>query len=56
MFLLEIRFDFDDLLWCFGPENSGPNVLVDQTIGTQYLSEIRDSLDSTLQWVAKEGV
>jgi len=43
-------------LWCFGPENSGPNFLVDQTKAVQYLNEIRDSMESAFQWATKEGV
>jgi len=43
-------------LWCYGPENIGPNVIVDQTKAVQYLNEIRDSLESAFQWATKEGV
>jgi elongation factor 2 len=43
-------------LWTFGPENVGPNLLVDQTQAVQYLNEIRDSMESAFQWVTKEGV
>lgn len=43
-------------LWCFGPDNCGPNVLVDQTQGVQYLNEIRDSLENIFQGVTREGV
>jgi len=43
-------------LWTFGPENNGPNLLVDQTKAVQYLNEIRDSMESAFQWVTKEGV
>jgi elongation factor 2 len=43
-------------LWCFGPENNGPNLLVDQTKAVQYLNEIRDSMESAFQWATKEGV
>lgn len=43
-------------LWCFGPETTGPNVLVDKTSGVQYLNEIRDSIESGFQWASKEGV
>ncbi len=28
-------------IWCFGPENSGPNVVVDVTKGVQYMNEIK---------------
>jgi len=43
-------------IWCFGPETSGPNVLVDVTKGVQYLNEIKDSLVGGFQWATKEGV
>jgi len=43
-------------VWCFGPENTGPNLVVDQTKAVQYLTEIKDSMESAFQWVSKEGV
>ena len=43
-------------LWVFGPEQSGPNFLVDQTKAVQYLNEIRDSMEGAFQNVTKEGV
>jgi elongation factor 2 len=43
-------------LWVFGPDDSGPNMVVDQTKAVQYLNEIRDSLESAFQWVTKEAV
>jgi elongation factor 2 len=43
-------------LWTFGPENTGPNLLVDQTKAVQFLNEIRDSMENAFQWVTKEGV
>lgn len=43
-------------LWVFGPEQQGPNFLVDQTKAVQYLNEIRDSMESAFQNVTKEGV
>ncbi|KAG1841164.1 ribosomal protein S5 domain 2-type protein [Suillus tomentosus] len=30
-------------IWCFGPDTTGPNLLVDVTKGVQYLNEITDS-------------
>ena len=54
------RYDWDQhdarKVWCFGPENTGPNVVVDQTKAVQYLTEIKDSMESAFQWVTKEGV
>jgi elongation factor 2 len=43
-------------IWCFGPETTGPNVLVDVTKGVQYLNEIKDSCVGAFQWASKEGV
>jgi elongation factor 2 len=42
-------------IWCFGPDTSGPNVLVDQTKAVQYLNEIKDSVVSGFQWATREG-
>ena len=28
-------------IWCFGPEGTGPNLLIDSTKGVQYLNEIK---------------
>jgi len=43
-------------IWAFGPNGTGPNVLVDITKGVQYLNEIKDSVVAALAWVTKEGV
>ena len=43
-------------LWVFGPDQCGPNFLVDQTKSVQFLNEIRDSMESAFQNVTKEGV
>lgn len=54
------KFEWDQhdarKLWCFGPENNGPNLLIDQTKAVQYLNEIRDAMESSFQWATKEGV
>ncbi|KAH3723259.1 elongation factor 2 [Pelomyxa schiedti] len=42
-------------VWCFGPEQTGPNLLVDMTKAVQYLNEIKDSVTSAFQWIMKEG-
>lgn len=41
-------------IWCFGPEGTGPNLLVDTTKGVQYLNEIKDSVVAGFQWATKE--
>ena len=43
-------------IWCFGPETTGANILVDASKGVQYLNEIKDSCVAAFQWATKEGV
>ena len=42
-------------IWCYGPECDGANMIVDTTIGAQYLLEIKDAVASGFQWASKEG-
>jgi elongation factor 2 len=42
-------------IWCFGPDGTGPNVVVDTTKQVQYLGEIKDSCVAAFQWATKEG-
>jgi elongation factor 2 len=42
-------------IWCFGPDATGPNVVVDMSKGVQYLNEIKDSCVAAFQWATKEG-
>ncbi|XP_061098938.1 elongation factor 2b-like [Conger conger] len=42
-------------IWCFGPDGTGPNVLLDVTKGVQYLTEVKDSVVAGFQWATKEG-
>ncbi|KAF5293011.1 hypothetical protein FQA39_LY13780 [Lamprigera yunnana] len=57
---LSEKYDYDVTearkIWCFGPDGTGPNILVDCTKGVQYLNEIKDSVVAGFQWAAKEGV
>eukprot|EP01025_Chloroclados_australasicus_P059284 TRINITY_DN7488_c2_g1_i1.p1 TRINITY_DN7488_c2_g1~~TRINITY_DN7488_c2_g1_i1.p1 ORF type:complete len:541 (-),score=54.30 TRINITY_DN7488_c2_g1_i1:555-1946(-) len=48
--------DLTKKIWCFGPETTGPNLLVDGTKAVQYLNEIKDSCVAAFQWASKEGV
>ncbi len=41
-------------IWCFGPEGTGPNLMIDVTKGVQYLNEIKDSVVAGFQWATKE--
>jgi elongation factor 2 len=43
-------------IWCFGPDTTGPNLLVDATKGVQYLNEIKDHCVAGFQWASKDGV
>jgi elongation factor 2 len=43
-------------IWCFGPETTGANLLIDMTKGIQYLNEIKDSCNAAFQWATREGV
>merc|ERR1712198_108900 len=43
-------------IWTFGPDGTGPNVVIDCTKGVQYLNEIKDSVVAGFQWATKEGV
>jgi elongation factor 2 len=56
---LSEKFDWDvnaaRKIWCFGPETTGPNVVVDETQGVQYLNEIKEHINSAFQWATKEG-
>merc|ERR1712014_354301 len=57
--LYKEQFSWDDndarKIWCFGPETDGANVVVDQTVGVQYLLEIKEHVNSAFQWATKEG-
>eukprot|EP00118_Oscarella_pearsei_P024484 m.306164 g.306164 ORF g.306164 m.306164 type:complete len:841 (+) comp41018_c0_seq1:1394-3916(+) len=52
-------YDFDVTearkIWCFGPETTGANLLMDCSKGVQYLNEIKDSVVAGFQWATKEG-
>ena len=41
-------------IWCFGPEGTGPNLMIDASKGVQYLNEIKDSVVAGFQWATKE--
>lgn len=54
----EFEYDVTEArkIWTFGPDGTGPNILVDCTKGVQYLNEIKDSVVAGFQWASKEGV
>ena len=43
-------------IWCYGPDNNGPNMVVDTAKGVQFLNEIKDSVEAAFQWASREGV
>ncbi|KAF9586971.1 hypothetical protein IFM89_039843 [Coptis chinensis] len=47
--------DLAKKIWCFGPETTGPNMVVDMCKGVHYLNEIKDSVVAGFQWASKEG-
>eukprot|EP00928_Gymnodinium_smaydae_P051093 TRINITY_DN3461_c0_g3_i1.p1 TRINITY_DN3461_c0_g3~~TRINITY_DN3461_c0_g3_i1.p1 ORF type:complete len:982 (+),score=242.25 TRINITY_DN3461_c0_g3_i1:77-3022(+) len=57
------NYDWDLLaarsIWAFGPENNGPNVLVDDTLPSEVdkavLGQSKESLVQGFQWASKEG-
>jgi len=53
------KFEWSDenarKIWCYGPETEGANVVVDVTVGVQYLLEIKEHVNSAFQWTTKEG-
>merc|ERR1711904_611943 len=57
--ILKEKYDWDDTsarkIWCYGPDTDGPNLVVDETQGVQYLNEIKEHVVSGFQWATKEG-
>eukprot|EP00743_Colponemidia_sp_Colp-15_P002126 GILK01002308.1.p1 GENE.GILK01002308.1~~GILK01002308.1.p1 ORF type:complete len:1002 (+),score=162.07 GILK01002308.1:66-3008(+) len=57
------KYDWDVLaarsIWAFGPDATGPNILVDDTLPTEVdkikLSSVRDSIVQGFQWSTREG-
>lgn len=43
-------------IWCFGPNQFGPNMLVDMTKGVQSLPDVTDTICAGFQWGCDEGV
>lgn len=56
-------YDWDLLaarsIWAFGPDNTGPNILVDDTLPSEVdkglLSAVKDSIVQGFQWGTREG-
>lgn len=54
----DFAFDPNEALkiWCFGPNGSGPNMLVDTSFAVQHMQDIRDAVVAGFQWASSEGV
>ena len=54
----EFDWEKDDTtkIWCFGPENTGPNMVVDKTKGVAYMNEVKESIVSSFQNTSRQGV
>ena len=57
--LLQEKYEWDATdvkkIWTYGPDGSGPNVIVDVTKGVQNMNEMKDSFIAAWQWATKEG-
>ena len=46
-------------IWAFGPDSSGPNILVDDTLPSEVdkllLGQVKDSIVQGFQWGTREG-
>ncbi|XP_077296150.1 116 kDa U5 small nuclear ribonucleoprotein component [Arctopsyche grandis] len=59
----QTRYDWDLLaarsIWAFGPDATGPNILVDDTLPSEVdkslLSSVKDSIVQGFQWGTREG-
>lgn len=57
------KYDWDLLaarsIWAFGPDNTGPNILVDDTLPSEVdkalLGSVKDSIIQGFQWGTREG-
>lgn len=59
----QTKYDWDLLaarnIWAFGPETTGPNVLLDDTLPSEVdkdmLLSVKESLVQGFQWASREG-
>nr|XP_039255235.1 116 kDa U5 small nuclear ribonucleoprotein component-like [Styela clava] len=59
----QTKYDWDLLaarsIWAFGPDNTGPNILVDDTLPSEVdkalLGSVKDSIVQGFQWGTREG-
>lgn len=48
-------FSFRRQIWCFGPEGTGPNVVVDGTVGIADMGEIRGHIQTAWDTLTASG-
>nr|CAG4711326.1 unnamed protein product [Naegleria fowleri] len=61
--ILKARYDWDEYtasrIWAFGPENNGPNILINETfegeVDQKLLASVKDSIVQGFRWSTKEG-
>lgn len=61
--ILQERYQYDLLtsrsIWAFGPDDSGPNILLNETLPSEVdktlLNSVRDHIKQGFQWGAREG-
>lgn len=59
----QTKYDWDLLaarsIWSFGPDNTGANILVDDTLPSEVdkklLSSVKESVIQGFQWATREG-
>ena len=54
------KYDFDVAearkIWCFGPNGTGPNIVVNSTKAVQNVNDIKDSVTAGVQWATGEVI
>lgn len=55
---VDFSFDKNDVtkIWAFGPNDDGPNMIVDVTSGCQFMNEIKDSCVTGFNVISANGV
>lgn len=58
LLVTDFNFDKNDVakIWAFGPNDDGPNMIVDVTSGCQFMNEIKDSCVTGFNVVTNNGV
>ncbi|OHT09141.1 Elongation factor 2 [Tritrichomonas foetus] len=58
--ILQQKYGWDQTdskrVWSFGPDSTGPNLLVDVTKSSEYLQESKENFIAAFQWATKLGV